>query len=94
MNINSNNIRVPKQVSDYKCRDKFVVLWYYRKDLYGSAQALAVWLQANPKIIQAKSLLSKGFVWKRTSISGVVTSKSDVNSNVMPQVIVVFAKQT
>ena len=34
-------------------------------------------------------ILSEGFVWKHTSDSRVFTSKSDVNSNVMPQFIVV-----
>ena len=73
------------------CVSKILTLHslYYRKDLSGSAQALAVWLQANPKIIQAKSLLSEGFVWKRSSKARVVTSKSDDNSNVMTQFIVV-----
>ena len=37
-------------------------------------------------------ILSEGFVWKRSSKARVVTSKSDVNSNVMPQFIVVFMK--
>ena len=34
-------------------------------------------------------ILSEGFVWKRSSKARVVTSKSDVNSNVMTQFIVV-----